>query len=300
MRYALPVMVAALVAPLAAQSPPPPLPSAPAPSWHRDAVPFKDRRIPESSGVVVSRTTPGALWTFNDSDNPPDLFATDTAGRALGRWRVLGVKDRDWEALAPGPGPCRGGRCLYIGEIGDNDSQYPAVALFRLDEPVVTGRDDSIPVRAVLHFRYPDGPHDAESLIVDSTGDAYVITKPRVRWPEVFRIPASAWGRRDTIVAELTDSLALDPRSGVEMWVTDASLAPDGRTVAVRTYGYLYLYRLDRGGRFTPIGRSPLCSLHGLGAQGEGVAWLGPDTFVLTTEQFLILPASVAVARCGR
>ena len=85
MRYALSVMVAALVAPLAAQSPPPPLPSAPAPSWHRDAVPFKDRRIPESSGVVVSRTTPGALWTFNDSDNPPDLFATDTAGRALGR-----------------------------------------------------------------------------------------------------------------------------------------------------------------------------------------------------------------------
>lgn len=287
-----------VAAPLTAQSPVP-LPTAPTPSWSRPALPFQDRRIPESSGVVRSRTQPGVLWTFNDSGNPPDIFATDTAGRALGKWRILGAEDRDWEAMTAGPGPCRGGWCLYIGEIGDNDSRYPAVALYRLDEPIVTGRDDSIHYAARLAFRYPDGPHDAESLIVDSTGDGYVITKPRVRRPEVFRIPAAAWGRSDTITAELTDSLALDPRAGVEMWVTDASLAPDGRTVAVRTYSYLYLYLLGPGGHLTPIMPAPRCSLTGLGPQGEGVAWLGPDTFVLTSEKFLMIPASIAVARCA-
>ncbi|MGH7732241.1 MAG: hypothetical protein ACREOE_00710 [Gemmatimonadales bacterium] len=290
------VMVAA--APLVAQSPAT-LPVAPPPSWSRAAVPLQDPRIPESSGVVVSRLQPGVLWTFNDSDNPPDIFATDTAGHALGRWHILGAEDRDWEAMTTGPGPCRRGQCLYVGEIGDNDSRYAAVALYRLDEPVVTGRDDSIPYRAKLAFRYPDGPHDAESLIVDSAGDAYVITKPRVRRPEVFRIPASAWGRRDTVVAELTDSLDLDPRAGVEMWVTDAALAPDGHTVAVRTYSYLYLYHLDPGGHLVPTAPAPRCRLTGLGAQGEGVAWLGPDTFVLTSEKFFILPASIAVVRCA-
>ncbi|HET7024876.1 MAG TPA: hypothetical protein VFI39_06730 [Gemmatimonadales bacterium] len=287
-----------VAAPLAAQSPVP-LPTAQPPSWSRAAIPFQDRRIPESSGVVVSRLQPGVLWTFNDSGNPPDIFATDTAGRARGRWRIIGAEDRDWEAMAIGPGPCRGGECLYIGEIGDNDSRYSAVALYQLDEPIVTGRDDSIPYRAKLVFRYPDGPHDAESLIVDSTGDAYVITKPRVRRPEVFRIPASAWRRRDTVVAELTDSLDLDPRAGVEMWATDASLAPDGRTVALRTYSYLYLYRLEPDGHFVPIAPAPLCTLTGLGAQGEGVAWLDTDTFVLTSEKFLVVPASIAVARCA-
>ncbi|MGB7211317.1 MAG: hypothetical protein WBC97_01705 [Gemmatimonadales bacterium] len=294
------ILAAALLIalPLAAQTPIP-LPRADPPSWSRAQIPLQDRRIPESSGVVVSRLQPGVLWTFNDSGNPPDIFATDTAGRARGRWRILGAVDRDWEAMTIGPGPCRSGQCLYIGEIGDNESRYAAVALYRLDEPIVTDRDDSIPYRGKLVFRYPDGPHDAESLIVDSTGDAYVVTKPRVRRPEVFRIPASAWGRRDTVVAELTDSLDLDPRAGVEMWVTDASLALDGRTVALRTYSYLYLYRLDPGGHLTQMSPAPLCMLTGLGAQGEGVAWLGPDTFVLTSEKFLVIPASIAVVRCA-
>jgi hypothetical protein len=289
---------AMVAAPLTAQSPIP-LPAPRPSSWSRAAIPLQDRRIPESSGVVASRSQPGVLWTFNDSGNPPDIFATDTAGRALGRWRVLGAEDRDWEAMSAGPGPCRGGECLYIGEIGDNDSRYPAVALYRLDEPTVTGRDDSIHYSAKLVFRYPDGPHDAESLIIDPAGDAFVITKPRVRRPEVFRIAAAAWGRRDTVTAELTDSLDLDPRAGVEMWITDASLAPDGHTVALRTYAYLYLYRLTPGGHLVPIPPAPLCSLNGLGPQGEGVAWLGPDTFVLTSEKFLIFPASIAVVRCA-
>ncbi|MFI5234162.1 MAG: hypothetical protein ACHQXA_00495, partial [Gemmatimonadales bacterium] len=263
---------------------------------------LRDRRLSESSGIVVSRTQPGVLWTFNDSGNPAELFATDTAGDALGRWSVTGAVNNDWEAMTLGPGPCGGGSCLYIGDIGDNNSRRAAVTIYRVNEPLVRATDTTLrasPVVASLTLRYPDGPHDAESLIADSTGDLFIITKPRIRSPEVFRIPATAWGRRDTVAAQLTDTLPLDPRSGIEMWVTDAALAPDGRTVAVRTYAYLYLFRLDTGGRLTPLSAGPVCLLAGFGAQGEGIGWLGPMTFVLSSEKFFLMPASVAVVRCG-
>lgn len=253
---------------------------------------------------MVSRAQPGILWTFNDSDNPPDLFATDTAGRALGRWRITNATNRDWEAMTLGPGPCPGGRCLYVGDIGDNDAVYRSVTIYRVAEPHVppTGAvpEDSTPALARVDLRYPDGPHDAESLFPDASGNLYIITKPRTGAPELFRVPASAWGRRDTLLLERMDTLPIDPRIGIENWVTDAAVAPDGRMVAVRTYGYLYLFHLDRDGHLTPAAPGPTCDLSGLGAQGEGVDWLDDRTVVLTSEKFLLLPASVAVARCGR
>jgi hypothetical protein len=298
-RHALPLLAAAVftAGALAAQSP------APRPAWTRQPKPLRDPRLHESSGVVVSRTQPGILWTFNDSGNPPDLFATDTAGRALGRWRITGARNRDWEAMTLGPGPCPGGRCLYVGDIGDNDARYRSVTIYRVAEPRVTPRSaaalDSLPVLARLEFRYPDGAHDAESLFSGAEGDLYIITKPRVGRPELFRVPASDWGRRDTATAELLDSLPIEARSGIENWVTDAAIGPDGRTVAVRTYGYLYFFSMGRDGRLTPLPPAPACDLAGLGAQGEGVDWLDAHTFVLTSERLLVVPATVALARCG-
>ena len=252
--------------------------------------------------MVVSHSQPGILWSFNDSGNPPDLFATDTAGDALGRWRIRGATNRDWEAMTLGPGPCPTGRCLYVGDIGDNNSRYRSVTIYRVAEPRVsrgsTPPEDSVPVLARVDLRYSDGPHDAESLFPDADGNLYIITKPRTGPPELFRVPVSAWGRRDTLTIERLDTLPIDPRVGIENWVTDAAVAPDGHTVAVRTYGYLYLFLLHPDGRLTLAAPGPVCDLSGLGAQGEGVDWLDAHTVVLTSEQFLLLPASIAVARC--
>jgi hypothetical protein len=282
---------------------PPPLPPASRPAWSRQPLPLADRQLPEASGVVVSHAHPGVLWSFNDSDNPPEIFATDTAGRALGRWTVAGARNEDWEAMTAGPGDCAGRPCLFIGDIGDNDARRPTVTIYRVPEPAPSpgwraDHDDTIPVLARLTVRYPDGAHDAESLFADSTGDLYIITKPRVTWPELFRIPASAWARGDTVTAAIVDTLPIDPRSGVENWVTDAAISSDRRTVAVRTYAYLYLFSREADGRLTPRTPWPRCLLAGLGAQGEGIDWLDSTTFVLTSEKFLMIPATVAVARC--
>src|SRR5690349_23896588 len=84
---------------------------------------IKDNSITESSGLVASRTSPGAYWTHNDSGDGPFIYAIDTRGQSLGTFRVIGATNRDWEDIASGPGPQANRWYLYIGDIGDNNSK---------------------------------------------------------------------------------------------------------------------------------------------------------------------------------
>ena len=42
----------------------------------------------ESSGIAVSRTQPGVLWSHNDSGDAPTLYAIDLKGRLLAKVAV--------------------------------------------------------------------------------------------------------------------------------------------------------------------------------------------------------------------
>ena len=64
---------------------------------------FVPRAIGESSGVAVSRTYPGVLWTHNDSGDDAVLYAIDMAGNLIGRFPVSGARNRDWEDIDLGP-----------------------------------------------------------------------------------------------------------------------------------------------------------------------------------------------------
>jgi len=273
----------------------------PAPSASRAPVALAQEQLSETSALAPSRDHAGLLWTLNDSGNPEELFATDTAGRSLGRVRVEGAKNRDWEALAFGPCPAprspAGHPCLYIGDIGDNERLYPFIVIYRLPEPD-PARDSVVRVLDSLHIRYADGPRDAESMAVDARGDLWIVTKELLRGPRIYRVRSSAWSSRRVATAEFIATLPIPSASGIEHWTTDASWMAGESALAVRTYGGLWKVPF-RGG--VPVAREtrPLCSLAGLGPQGEGLAWLGADLFALTSEKLFGNRASIALARCG-
>ena len=112
--------------------------------------------LPEASGLALSKRSAGHLWTHNDSGQPV-VFALDQNGAVTGKVRISGAKVEDWEALAVGP--CSGGSCLYIADIGDNDAKRNRITVYRVPEPEPTASDAS--VDAVFHLTYPDGAHDA-------------------------------------------------------------------------------------------------------------------------------------------
>ncbi len=179
---------------------------------------LRDQRLAESSALVASARFPGLLWTVADSGNPAELYGV-RAGRLVAVARVAGAHNVDWEALAPGPHDT-----LWIGDIGDNARRRDIVTLYEVAEPAPRGQSS---VAARVHrLRYPDGPHDAEALLVHPrTGRVLVVTKD-LFGAGVYAAPPLRAGRTATL-RRVADAPPL---------VTDGAWSPDGRRLVLRTY----------------------------------------------------------------
>lgn len=290
MRYALLLLLLFCSAPAAGQGPwlfrPP--------DEARRTGAFADVRLDESSGVAPSRRHPGILWTHNDGPKP-FFFATDTTGAALGIVRVRAEVD-DWEDAALGP--CGRATCLYLADTGDNRERRRSVRIHRVAEPDPVAARTGTTVRAeVLHVRYPDGPHDVEAMWVDPNGDVQLVSKGRRGEVRQFRVPAEGW-RTGRATAESLVTVPIEASRRFDRFVTGAAISPDGRLVALRTYGEIYFFERGRNGALT-LPRSPLaCRVEGIDVQGEGVGWLDTERLALTSERAIRPNGTVSVVRC--
>lgn len=259
----------------------------------------------ENSGIAMSSGQPGVIFAINDSGNEPVLFALDTTGADRGAWRIRGAKNIDWEAISTGPCGTRRGttadgaaRCLYIGDVGDNDGRRVSLTLYRLEEPrALAGgptADNGLPRldADALTVTLEDGPRDVEAMYVSLDGTAYLITKRAeriqgggLRRAQVYSVPATAWAQRST-VARRVDSLPIVPGSAPLRTITDAARSEDGRYLAVRTYTEVYLFPIDpQTGRLLSKESTP-CDVSKLNEpQGEGITWRGASSTLLLSSE---------------
>lgn len=137
---------------------------------------FDAGRIPEASGLAASRRNPGWLYLVDDQE-PTEIWAVRPDGSGLQPIPIEGFVGRDTEDLAVGPcGPHDPTPCVYVGDIGDNLSSHPDVAILRFAEPDLSGPVAPV-IPATIRVRYPDGPADAETLLVDDAATPYIVTK---------------------------------------------------------------------------------------------------------------------------
>jgi hypothetical protein len=262
---------------------------------------FAPEPINESSGVAVSRSHEGVLWTHNDAGHGPYLYAVDPAGTLLATFEVAGARSVDWEDIALGPCPRAPHRdCLYIGDIGDNLERRDHVVIYVVREPnPAAGSPDTVSPTGragALRVRYADGAHDAEALVVTPDGTAVIVTKGRNGHVLRYVIPREAFfGGSVTVAAK--DTLAIRPAVIVGRLVTGAAISPSGRRVVVRTYTELYFYRRDPGEVWRREGRP--CWVGLMEPQGEAVDFLDEQTVVLTSEAALGLPGPIHRVRCN-
>lgn len=199
--------------------------------------------IAEASGLTASRRNPGALWVHNDSGDGPRVYAVNLKGELLAVHTVAGARARDWEDIAIGPGPQSGADYLYIGDIGDNLGRYPSVVIYRVQEPAVDpngrGLEGRTRLAEAITLVYPDGPRDAETLLVDPlTRDLYVISK-RDLFSRVYRAvyPQST---SQTVGLELVCLLPWGLATG-------GDVSPDGKMVCMRSMYWASLWHRDPG-----------------------------------------------------
>jgi hypothetical protein len=92
--------------------------------------------------------------------------------------------------------------------------------------------------------------------------------------------------------------LPIEVSQRLDRFVTGAGISPDGRLVAIRTYGEIYFFERGRDGALTLPAVPLACNLGGIDIQGEGVGWIDAERLVLTSERALRPSGTVSVARC--
>ena len=231
---------------------------------------FADPAIVESSGLVVRD---GLFVTVNDSGDRGRVFVVDRSGETVGT-TSWAAEPEDVEALAPaGPGS------VWVADIGDNGASRDAVEVLR----VPYGRGDRTVEPPAYTLVYPDGAHDAETLLAHPrTGQLFVVTK-NLFGGTLYAAPRRLSTERPNRLRAVADSLA---------FVTDGAFLPDGRHYLLRDYGAAAVYTFPGHDRVASW-RLPSQQ------QGEGIA-VAPDGSVhISTEgQFsdvlrLDLPAEV-------
>ena len=248
-----------------------------APSCQASGSLVRIAELPEASGIAVSRRAPERLWSHNDSGEAV-LVALDTRGAVTGRVRLSGVKIEDWEAVAVGA--CPGGSCLYIADIGDNAAERERITIHRVPEP---STEDSVVVKETFHATYPDGAHDAETLLVAPDGSLFVVTKGETNAVGLYRFPREL--RPGGIHRlERVDKARASTKAAETDRLTDGAVSPDGTWVVLRTRQRVAFHRATDlfAGNWAEAGRVHLKSVGE--AQGEGIAIAADGTVYLTGE----------------
>ncbi len=140
---------------------------------------YKNETLDEASGLAASRKNNNILWVHED-DWGPFIYAMKVDGTILGRYQV-GNDGYDVEDIAIGPGPNESIDYLYIGHIGDNNAIRSTIYIKRVKEPFINNdfsyNENNLTNYDIILLQYPDGAKDAESLMVDTNGDIYIVSK---------------------------------------------------------------------------------------------------------------------------
>ncbi len=240
-----------------------------------------DPGLSELSGLT---SIDGVLYAIGDSGSD-DRVAELDGNCAVERWIDVPVDPYDVEDLTSYDGS------LWLADIGDNQMRRDTVALTRMDP--VTGAGE-------LHrLTYPDGAHDAETILIEPGGRPVIVTKEFSGVSGVY-VPAG-----DESVADLdspgptplrrvgemaftaTDTVGGPPFVVGSILATGGAVSADGTVAAVRTYTDAYLFHPSDGDiAATLVDSTSPRAVVALPdqPQGEALAFLDDGSLLLASE----------------
>lgn len=253
----------------------------------------------EASGIAASKCQPGIFWTHNDSEDEAQLYAIDSKGADLGVWKVVGAENQDWEDIAAFRD--RAGKCyVVIGDIGNNELDREYMDIYRIEEPQVSvpaangSKKERHQINAVqkLSYRYPDGRHNAEALLVHpETGIITILTKAENGPSSIYKIVPSFGG--EAVTAEKVGEIAVPAiPNGV---ITGGDISADGRRVILCDYFAGYELTLPDGAEnFDLIWKQkPLRVDLGQREIGEGVAYGDDGKYIIAVSEKPHTPVNI-------
>lgn len=233
---------------------------------------IRDPAITEASALVP--LTGGLFATTNDSGDSGRVFVLDSSGATVGvtHWEA---HPTDVESLAPA-----GDGAIWVGDTGGNIVARSRIEVARI--PV--GRGERTVSPTIYPLTYPDGGHDAETLLCDpATGRLYVATKS-VLGGFLYAAPEHLSATGPNPLTKLGPVLGM---------ATDGAFLPGGRYVIIRNYLTATVYAWPSMAPRTSFFLPPQ-------PQGEGIGFAANGDLYVSSEgrdsQVLQVPLPPAVA----
>jgi hypothetical protein len=201
----------------------------------------------ESSGLVVSLTTPDVLWTHNDSGGGPQLYAFKSSGAHLGTYTIDEAESRDWEDIAAVA--WKGQKYLVAADIGGNNGDGGKYVLYAVLEPDSISKESknaTLPLAQRVEIQLPEStgakPIDFEAFAIDPRDRSILLVEKVVLgasrvyqadWPDGdARIEAREIGRIAILVATGMDI----SRDGSRLLIGSYSAVHEFRRAQDRTW----------------------------------------------------------------
>jgi hypothetical protein len=200
---------------------------------------IEDNRLKEISGIDKSAVNKDIFWIHNDSGNLAQIFAIDGKGNHIGRFKLTGIKNRDWEDITVGSGPDSGQSYIYLGEIGDNEAIYNLKYIYRIKEPYIDLNkipyDQALNDIEIITYQYPDGARDAETLMIDPLTKDLIVTSKREESVHVYVLPYPQ-STNSIITPELVVTLPITQ-------VTAGDISDSGTKIVLKNYEEIYFWQ---------------------------------------------------------
>lgn len=227
-------------------------------------------QINETSGLVLSEKE-GTFWTHNDGGNPAEIYEIDPKGALLRTLPLSLLVNKDWEDIAKDD---RGN--LYLADVGNNANNRRDLVIYKF-HPLTPERVESIRVRYANQRTFPPA---ADSLNFDCEAvvwyqnTLYLFSKNRSktnRMVKMYAVPDAA-GSYEAVPQDSVYSHAM---------VTGADVSPDGKTLALLTYGKVLLFDIAQGMNL----QHPTQCLKIARAQTEAIVFVNNTDFVISNER---------------
>lgn len=208
---------------------------------------LQDKMMDEISGIAASGISKDVYYVHNDSGDSSRFFAINPEGKLLSTIDFTGdptIKGGalDCEDIAVGPGPDTKKSYVYLGNIGDNPANRKYITIYRMAEQAswvknITTKTEAVP----LHLKYPDGPKDAETLMIDPIQKLIYIVSKRHDTVGIYTTPL-AFKANDTVNMTLRGKLFFKGYKPFK-WITAGDISKDGSQILLKSYEKVYYWK---------------------------------------------------------